>query len=344
MRERRMPLGQILLLMGVMAGLLLLLVNRPVVPTLAVIAKNGPYDYVGSLLRVDADGSHLQQLADNVRPWFAPTWSPDGKHILFVVESDLWIINADGTNKRQLTQSVEVAYEPAWSPDGKYIVVILNNDVAVIDQEGRVIRQITAQKRYKDTPDTYGYAAVSWSPDGKYIAFEAYHRTQKNNDIMIVDASCATPDSCVNLSPINTPVDEHSYDWSPDSQSIVFGSMRSGTGLMKLYVIHLASGITQQLTDDSLSDRDPQWSPDGKQIAFPATSRDGSELFICLIYPDGLEGWTLPVDDVRQVAWSPDSQFLAYGIGENLYIRADDGSTRTINFPNMDTLTFAWRP
>ena len=347
MRENRMPLGQIVVLLVVIGGLLLLLINRPAplqIMSLAVIAKTSQDD--GTLFRVDADGSHLQQLADHVRPWFAPNWSLDGKQILFVAESDLWIVDADATNKRQLTHNANLSYQPAWSPDEQSIVLISNNNLAVIDLNGTTLRHITNQaKPDATTQDEYGYFDPSWSPDGKYIAFEGYNRITKNNNIFIVDADCANPDLCENQFPgINSPLDELSYDWSPDSQSIVFGSVRSKTRLLKLYVINLTNGITQQLTNDSLTDISPNWSPDGEKISFGSVTKDMSQQFIRLIYVDGREGWTLPVDEATQIAWSPDSQLLVYGIGENLYLRAEDGSTRTINFPNMDTLTFAWRP
>lgn len=348
MRERQLPLGQVLLLLVAIVGILIVLVTRPKpleTLSLAFIVKSGQYQYSGTLFRIDADGSHLQQLADHVRGSFAPNWSPDGEKLLYVSdESDLWVIDADGKNQRRLTQGANISYQPAWSPDSKNIVFISNNDIAMMNLDGSMMRQITNQGNYETGRQDFGYTNVSWSPDGKYIAFEGYHRPTQNGDIFIVNALCADAASCINLFPINSGADEHSYDWSPDSQYLVFGSARAGKGSSDLYIMSLTDGTIQQLTDDPLWDRDPKWSSDGKKIAFLSASNDGSEQFINLMFVDGREGLTIAVDEAVQLSWSPDSQLLAYGIDQNLYMRTDEGRSSTVNIPNLDGLTITWRP
>lgn len=346
MRDRRMPVGQIAVLLVVIGGLLLLL-NRPAPPepmSLAFTAKTGqPGPYDGTLFRVDADGSHLQQLAENASPWFAPVWSPDGRQILFVFQSDLWLVDADGANQRQVTHNANLSYQPAWSPDGQAIVLVSSNNLAVIDLNGTPLRQITNQANAES--GDYGYANPSWSPDGSYIAFEGYHRPTRNSDIFIVDASCADPASCLNLFPINSGADEHSYDWSPDSQSIVCASTRQG--LFSLFMMDIGSGDIQRLTSsDTLYSVNPRWSPDGRKIIALSSNRDGSESFIDLIDLDGGDGWTLPVEAASQLSWSADSRFFAYGIGQTIHLQsaASMDVSSSIAVPNTDTQTIAWRP
>ncbi len=65
-----------------------------------------------------------------------PSWSADGKHILFasdvgkdsrdVANYDIWIIGADGTGLRQLTTNGSIDDYPIASPDGKYIYFVSN--------------------------------------------------------------------------------------------------------------------------------------------------------------------------------------------------------------------------
>jgi TolB protein len=347
MRENRMPIWQIAVMLVVIGVLLLLLLHRPAPvepPTLAFITRTGqPGSYDGALFRIDANGSHLQRLTEKARPWFAPIWSPDGKQILFVMESELWIVDADGRNQRKITQDADISYQPAWSPDGQAIVLVSNNNLSVIDLNGNTLRHLTNQANAKS--GKYGYSYPSWSPDGKYIAFEGFYRPAKNSDIFIVDASCTDPDSCHNLFPINSGADEHSYDWSPDSQSIVFASTRQG--LFSLFMMNLGSGEIQRLTSsDTLYSVNPRWSPDGKKIIFVSSNRDATENFITLIYPDGSHGWTLPVEEASQLSWSPDSQYFAYGAGQAIHTQsaANRNVSSSIDIPDIDTQTIAWRP
>lgn len=349
MRDNRLPLGQILVLLGGM-GLLLILVSHPLfvppqIPSLAVIVKPKGYGYVGNLFRVNADGSQLEQLAADVNT-VAPVWSPNGEQIAFMKDRDLWIVDADGLHLRQLTHDVTVSSEPAWSPDGRSIVLIADNNVAVIDLTGATLRRITDQARPEGGQDEYGYGYPSWSPDGKTIAFEGYHRPTANNDIFVVDAACADP-NCVGRFSINSPLDEHGYDWSPNSQSIVFGSVRSKTRLFKLYVIDLTDDTTRQLTTDALIDNDPEWSPDGSKIAFDSITQDLSKRFVSVVDIDGNVNWTLPIQSINGITsleWSPNGRWLAYSVDQELYLRAEDGITESIHFDNAEFLLFDWRP
>jgi dipeptidyl aminopeptidase/acylaminoacyl peptidase len=64
-------------------------------------------------------------------------------------------------------------------------------------------------------------------------------------------------------------------------------------------------------TDDG-SSTSPQWSPDGRWIAFAADRGDGRQIY--LIDPDGGEAWALTEDDegVGGFAWSPDGARIAF--------------------------------
>ena len=71
---------------------------------------------------MNADGSDLKRLThDPVVEW-APSWSPDGKEIIFqrVIsgenDSEIYIMNADGSDKRRITNNSEYDGQPDWSP------------------------------------------------------------------------------------------------------------------------------------------------------------------------------------------------------------------------------------
>jgi tricorn protease len=112
----------------------------------------------------------------------------------------------------------------------------------------------------------------------------------------------------------NTPgVMERSPAWSPDGQSIAYFSDESG-----LYAMHVASqtgaGSVKKfpLAQEAAYYFDPIWSPDSKLLAF----RD-NHLKLWML--DTVSGKLIHVGeddyfqtDKRDIAWSPDSKWIAY--------------------------------
>jgi len=77
-----------------------------------------------------ADGKNRKQLTNNNCANFAPTFTPDGKRIVFSSnmhkcdgrDFELYIINTDGTGLQQITNFGGFTSFPEFSPDGKKLV------------------------------------------------------------------------------------------------------------------------------------------------------------------------------------------------------------------------------
>jgi Tol biopolymer transport system component len=80
----------------------------------------------------DAGGKHVKQLTNFNCASFAPTFTPDGKQILFSTNKnncdgrkfELFLINADGTGLRQITDFGGFTSFPEISPDGRTLVFV----------------------------------------------------------------------------------------------------------------------------------------------------------------------------------------------------------------------------
>jgi Tol biopolymer transport system component len=88
------------------------------------------------LMTADADGSNAKQITNFGCASFAPTFTPDGKRILFSSNKqacdsrkfELYLINVDGTNLEQVTSFGGFTAFPEFAPDGKSIVFASDRD------------------------------------------------------------------------------------------------------------------------------------------------------------------------------------------------------------------------
>ncbi len=70
---------------------------------------------------INPDGSGQRRLTRNTVGDSHPVWSPDGRRIAFVSNSQVCVMNADGSGQRRLTRNGARNFAPAWSPDGQRI-------------------------------------------------------------------------------------------------------------------------------------------------------------------------------------------------------------------------------
>src|SRR5215216_2238931 len=133
---------------------------------------------------LNVEGSGLTQLTRDSGVNGSPSWSPDGKQIVFASnrdadgESRIWIMNVDGSNQRILPNSQNAngtgfyGGQPAWSPDGTKILFTAYQacgdraavSIYVTNLDGTNSRILT------NDPNTCGwYSSPKWSPDGTRI-------------------------------------------------------------------------------------------------------------------------------------------------------------------------------
>ena len=134
---------------------------------------------------MDADGNNQQRLTNNDFYDAEPSWSPDGKRIVFWSDrdghfigergltSEIYVMDADGKNTRRLTNNRVDDTSPSWSPDGKRIVFTSdrkgnheNYEIYVMDNDGGNQQNLTNNPHLDSQPEWLN-SPFSVSPAGK---------------------------------------------------------------------------------------------------------------------------------------------------------------------------------
>jgi TolB protein len=242
------------------------------------------------------DGSEKFQVTNNRTINLSPSWSPDGRSILYSSFKD----RVQTLFLFELYSGREVKFPPRAghyiggkvSPDGQSVAASMevagNSNLFLLDRSGNVIRRLTDDRGIEVSP--------SWSPDGRQLVFVSDR--SGSPQLYILDLGSGKTRRLTYSGSYNT-----SPEWSPRGDKIVYTG-RVGSRFA-IFTISVDGGDPRKLTSEASDSEDPTWSPDSRFIAFSSNRAGRYQLYMMQASGENQRRLTGSGGDDTKPSWSP---------------------------------------
>ena len=296
-------------------------------------------DFMGKLYTVSIDGGMPRSTGADMGVYAC--FSPDGKKLALnrksqvywrkyyrgAYQSDVTVMDIAARKFTDLTDFDGMDSFPMWSSDG-HIYFVSDRDgngltnIWRVPEAGGKAEKITAFK-------TGDVRFPSISADGKTIVFEhdfgiwKMDVASKKVTPIKLDIAGETQENVAEYRDFNSQVDD--YDLAPSNRRIAF-SIHG-----EIFTAPTDEGDLKQITDSPARDKDPQYSPDGKWIAFISDQSGREELYIAA--SDGVSE-PQKISDLDALkfsfAWSPNSKEIAFNSSDNKLRKYNTETKQTV--------------
>lgn len=313
-------------------------------------------DFIGQLFTVTLDGG-LPEPLPLPRGGFA-SFSPDDSKLAYnriFREFRTWkryrggmvddISIYDFASKKTEAIAISPASDiiPMWHGDTIYFVSDRDENkrmnLFAYDTKTKALKQVTHFQEFDVKFPSLGDSAIVFENGGYIYKLDLKTEQADKVPVRIRDDF---PSSRTELKSVKEKVG--SFTVSPDGKRAAFSARGD------IFSVPAAGGVTRNLTaTPGVHDRNVQWSPDGKWIAFISDATGEDEIH--LVKPDGSEGpqpLTKGGDTYKYtVAWSPDSKKILFNDKKQRLQFVDVGSkqvTLVARSEAWEITQFAWSP
>ncbi len=216
---------------------------------------------------------------------------------LIALTTMVWV---DRNGKEQpLAAPVHAYLQPRISPDGQRVAVGIteqDSEVWIYDLSRGTLGRFTFEGKNNLVP--------YWTPDGKSVAFVSNMEGPRNLFWQHANGSGG-------LERLSTSQDlQIPSSWSPDGQSLAFTDLNAATGF-DIWVLRLGDRKAQPFLQTQFNEREPQFSPDGRWIAYSSDESGRYEIYV-QPFPGPGGKWQISTDGGREVLWNRNGRELFY--------------------------------
>ena len=321
---------------------------------------DGAFPSVANLYEVPVDGGVEQVVATDWGSW--GSWSPDGSKLAFTrhpqnwtrkhyrgsYAADIWVMDAAAKTFKDLRDpdykgnmlwpmygaKGEIYFVADRLPNEKTIkpgvpeVMTSVNNIWRIPERGGAWTQVT-----KYTSGSL--AAPSLSYDGKTIAYEY------NHGLWLLDtASGKSREVQVRVAADET---QNEMDWkviSSAAESFHLSPSGRRAAIVahgEIYTVATDRGEAQRVTKSYRRDTAPQWSPNGKWIAFISDESGREEIWIADEFGRTRKKLTEADTEKRNIQWAPDSKSLLFSSTDNKVWRLEVDPVKLTEVASAET-------
>jgi Tol biopolymer transport system component len=222
------------------------------------------------LMDVDASGagSNPTRLTHDGEAENYPSWSPDGKRLVYQRDLNgaaMYVIHANGSGQRRLSPTPGFDVTPSWSPDGTEIIYARllevpqpnrppKTEIRVMNADGTGDHAILAKSVFSVEP--------RWSIKDQVVFMSLMGGSGLDIYVMNADGT--------DLRRLTWAANNGDPVWDPEGRRITFGSDRQGGNKLNVFVMNADGSEQVPLTHFAVPDEagDTNWSSDARKIAF----------------------------------------------------------------------------
>ncbi|MDX6582942.1 MAG: hypothetical protein QOI10_2126 [Solirubrobacterales bacterium] len=223
---------------------------------------------------VNGDGTGPTNLTTQITEYSqSPSFSADGKRIVFAVGGKLATMNADGSNLNVTTVPITLLGGPIFTPDGGRIVFERQvsaggpEDLMIVAADGSG----TPQTLPTGGAPTSSETEPAFSFDGNRLAFSS--NRGPNYDNYLADG---TGGGAVNFS--NRPTFDLGSDFSPDATKLIWVNSVGANSTLLIAPLSPVPATATTIPAPGLGPfGEPVFSPDGARIAYASSAQGGDQ-------------------------------------------------------------------